>query len=455
MLEEGPRARPAQLGRDGFYALAHLYRDLGGVVARGRALLPLVQGRAVGGGSLINGAISWRLPEDVRADWVAADPGLGELLDRARLDGIFSDIERDLQIAPTRPEVAGANNLLLAKGAEALGLEHRPISRNTPGCQGRGQCLQGCPIGAKRSMDVTWLAEAEQKGLEILSDTRVTQVLHQGGRVSGVRATTAQGRRDFPCRLVVLAASALQTPWLLRRSGLGNRHVGAHLMAHPGASLTGRFVEPVRMWQGATQGHEVIGLRREGIKFEALGYDAVLAAMRTKGVGEQLSRGIADLDHWAHWGAAIRAHAQGRVSAGLTGALRVEYDLTPRDMSLMRRGVAVMARMMCAAGAEVMTPGVFGAPQELRTLADIDHFEQTAPLDPRAWQLAITHMFGTCRIGSNPEHAAVAPDFALYGAAGLYVADSSVFPSNTGVNPQTSILALGGLCGASVAAALC
>jgi choline dehydrogenase-like flavoprotein len=54
-------------------------------------------------------------------------------------------------------------------------------------------------------------------------------------------------------------------------------------------------------------------------------------------------------------------------------------------------------------------------------------------------------------MASDPQLGAVGPDFALHGARGIWVADSSVFPSNTGVNPQTAILALATLCGQAVA----
>jgi choline dehydrogenase-like flavoprotein len=50
-------------------------------------------------------------------------------------------------------------------------------------------------------------------------------------------------------------------------------------------------------------------------------------------------------------------------------------------------------------------------------------------------------------MGSDPETAVVGPDFAHHGLEGLYVSDASVFPTNTGVNPQISILALATLCG--------
>ena len=78
VLEEGPFVAPEDYAADGFAAMARLYRDLGATLSLGRPMMPMVQGRVVGGTSVVNGAISWRLPRDVHDEWVAADPALGE-----------------------------------------------------------------------------------------------------------------------------------------------------------------------------------------------------------------------------------------------------------------------------------------------------------------------------------------------------------------------------------------
>ena len=62
-------------------------------------------------------------------------------------------------------------------------------------------------------------------------------------------------------------------------------------------------------------------------------------------------------------------------------------------------------------------------------------------------------LFGTARMGSDPARSVVRPDFRHHATAGLYVADSSVFPSNTGVNPMIAIMALAARCAERVLAA--
>ncbi len=453
VLEEGPWIRPEAFREDGFSAMAQLYRDLGASLILGNAPMPFLQGRVLGGTSVVNGAISWRLPRDVWQEWVAADPAIEEALPWSALEEVTQTIERDLSIGPTDAAIAGPHNLLLARGAEALGLAHRPISRNVRGCRGLGRCLQGCPEGNKQSMDRSFLADADAAGARLYAGVRVEAVRHDGRRARGVVGRAAGGGRvEVAARAgVVLAAGAIQTPLLLRKSGLREGPVGDGFQCHPGVSVTGRFREPVRMWTGATQGHEVIGLRPEGLKFEALGFDMAIAAMRQKGIGRRLAAEIADLPHALSWGAALRAEARGTVRPGLAGP-RVRLSLTRRDVSRLKRGVRVLGEMMLAAGAEWVAPGVPGWHEQVADRAVMARFEAEGPDDPKAYTLAATHLFGGCRMGGDPGRSVVRPDLRHHRLEGLHVADSSVFPTNTGVNPQTSILAIATLLGRRLSA---
>ena len=457
VVEEGPLVTPEEVPEDGFTALAELYRDLGSSVLLGNGPMPFLQGRVVGGTSVINGAISWRLPQDVWQEWVEADGAIADGLPWEELEVVQDEVERALDIAPTEPAVAGANNELLAAGAEALGLEHRPISRNVTGCRGLGRCLQGCPEGHKASMDRTYLPRAAEDGAVIYSSTRARLVRVAGGRARGVVCEVAGGARvRLEARAaVVLAASAVQSPVLLRDSGLDRGPVGDRFQCHPGVSMVGRFPQQVRMWTGATQGHEVIGLRREGLKFEALGYDMSMVAMRCKGIGRSLAEEITQLGRFANWGAALRAAGRGRVRAGRGGRARVRFSLTREDMGKIRRAVRLLGEMMLAAGAEEVTPGVAGWHPRVTDRAVMERFERDGPLAPGAYTMAVTHMFGTCPMGSDRRTSVVGPNFRHHDVQGLFVADSSVFPTNTGVNPQTSIIAVATLCGRRVVERIC
>ncbi len=452
LVEAGPWFEPEEFPVSAFAAMSASYRDMGASVVVGRAPMPFLQGKMVGGSSPVNGAICWRLPEDVHRSWVVADPALGEAVPWAVLESVTQSLEERLGVAPTDPAVAGRKNLLMAAGADALGLEHRPIRRNVSGCRGLGRCLQGCPEGNKLSVDRTLLVDAEATGVTVLSSVEVGAVVTERGRAVGVlgRADGGAAVRVSAGRAVVVAASAVQTPALLLASGIDQGPVGHHFQGHPGVSMSGRFADPVRMWEGATQGHEVIGLRHEGLKFEALGFGLDVLAARLDGVGRGLARQIEDLAHHVDWGVAVRAEARGRVRV-VRGRPRVWYQPTRDDVARFRRGLRVLGEMMLAAGAVEVDPGVRGHRSAINGVADLVHLETHGPRDPAAFTTAVTHMFGTTRMGGDPATSVVGPDFRHHAVDRLYVADSSVFPTNIGVNPQIPIMALATLCARNVA----
>lgn len=443
VVEEGRFITPNEFPESSFASMALAYRDMGASVVFGKAPIPFIQGKMIGGSSPINGAICWRMPKDIHAEWLRADPGLAEALPWDEIEAITDELETRLNVKPTDPRIAGRKNQLMALGAEALGLEHRPIRRNVSDCEGLGRCMQGCPKGRKLSVDATLLADAETQGTMVISSVEITEIEKHRQRVTGVRGKSASGKnvRIRAHRAVILAASAVQTPALLLKNGIDHGPVGQGFSCHPGVSMAGRFPDPVRMWEGATQGHEVIGLRHEGLKFEALGFGLAILAGRLGGVGRDFAKEVADMAHQVDWGAAVRAEARGRVRI-VGGKARVTYTPTARDVALFRRGLRVMGEMMLAAGADYVSPGVRGFMQRTSSVDDLVRLEKEGPTNPAAFTAAITHMFGTCVMGSHPETSVVRPDFRHVAMDSLYIADSSVFPSNLGVNPQIPIMAV-------------
>jgi choline dehydrogenase-like flavoprotein len=452
VVEAGRWFRPDEFRPGAFDSMGAAYRQMGASVVVGSGPMPYLQGRMVGGSSPINGAICWRLPHDVHQEWVAADPVLGDALPWEALESITDRIEARLGVAPTDPAVAGPKNELMARGAEALGLAHRPIRRNVDGCRGLGRCMQGCPEGNKLSVDRTLLVDALAHGATVISSVEVDRLLVERGRAVGVSGRAEGGGvvRVRADRAVVVAASAVQTPALLLANGLVHGPVGRHFQGHPGISMSGRFAEPVRMWEGASQGHEVTGLRHEGLKFEVLGLPLDVLAVRMPGVGRDLARHLEDLAHHVDWGAAVRAEAHGRVRL-VRGRTVVTYRPTANDLAKFRQGLRVMGELLFAAGAESVDLGLRGYPSHVTDPADLARLEADGPRRASAFTSAVTHLFGTARMGADPARSVVGPDFRHHDVDRLYVADSSVFPTNTGVNPQISIMALATLCARRIA----
>ena len=97
--------------------------------------------------------------------------------------------------------------------------------------------------------------------------------------------------------------------------------------------------------------------------------------------------------------------------------------------------------MLFEAGAREVWPGVYGAPSVLRSIDEVKLLEE-GPVEPRSYSFIATHLFGAARMGPDPSSSVVGPEFGVHGVEGLYVVDSSVFPTNLGVNPQHTIMAM-------------
>lgn len=63
-------------------------------------------------------------------------------------------------------------------------------------------------------------------------------------------------------------------------------------------------------------------------------------------------------------------------------------------------------------------------------------------LNPPETTFGTAHQMGTCRMAASERNGVVDPTGKVWGTEGLYVADASVFPSASGVNPMVTNMAI-------------
>jgi choline dehydrogenase-like flavoprotein len=461
ILEEGAWVKTRQFGENVYEAFKTMFRDAGTQVLEGHSYMPLIQGRCVGGSTVVNSAIAWRTPEDVIDEW-AGKYGLGDTLSAAALEPHFAALEHDLNVHAVDDDALGENNRKFIDQASKEGIAPQRMRRYDRGCKGSGRCMTGCPSAAKQGMSVTYVPWALAHGARIFTSCRADKVVIEGGRAVGVLATTTATelgkatKRRVKLRArrgVFVAASTIQSPNILHRSGIRCAALGQHFQTHPGHGLGGRFDAPVHMDFGATQGAESIHFRRsDRLKIETISMQPELAAVRIPGIGADLMRRFDDFAHLAVWAVLVRSEAEGTVRPGWGGHDKVKFSATRTDMERMRKGLALAARMMFDAGAREVWPGIFGVPPVLKSVDEVKLIEE-GPADSRAFSFVATHLFGAARMGPDPRTSVVGLDFSTHAAKGLHVVDSSIFPTNLGVNPQHSIMAVSRLAATRVAAA--
>ena len=442
VVEEGPWVRTRDFKPEMRHAFRNLYRWGGMGFVTGRAFLPLLQGMCVGGTTTINSAIVWRLPLDVYADW-ERNYGIGSTINQEAVEPCMDRLENLLNVHAVDGDVLGKNSMIMRDGMVKLGIKPHTIVRNERGCLGSSRCSQGCPHGAKLSTALTCIPWTLERGGRIYTNTRVGRVRITGGVATGVEATTgAGGKLTIIARQgVVVAASTIQTPNILRRSGLRARALGRNLMMHPGVGMAALYDDDVCMHRGVTQGMETLSFRlTDRFKLESLALSPELAAVRIPGIGASFVRGLSDYRKIALWGVQVRARAVGTVGS-FAGDDVVRYTLLPGDLRIGKRGLKVLAEIAFATGAREVWPGIFGMPDVLRSPDDLRIIDEV-PDDPRLFMYIASHMFGAARMGPDPRDSVVGLDFSTHEVKRLFVVDSSLFPTNLGVNPQHPIMGI-------------
>jgi choline dehydrogenase-like flavoprotein len=457
VLEEGDHHSGREFTARPLEQIRMLYRDLGMTGAIGNTFIGIPLGRAVGGTTIVNSGTCWRAPEELLRRW-EQEFGIPDLADGG-LTPEYERVERAIHVAPVPDDLLGPGDRLFRRGAEALGFRGEPIPRNAAGCRGTGVCAFGCPRDAKQSTNASYMPRAVQAGARVHVRARAARVLLESGRAVGVVADRlAPSGRSNGTRLwalaprVVVAAGALLTPGLLRRSGAArNPAVGRYLHIHPATRVLARFDEPVAAWAGVPQSYHVHEFESEGIFIQGQFVPPGVQAPNVPGFGLAHKERMAAYDRLASVGALISDMTCGRVLGGGRRPL-VWYWMNRDDVRRLRRGIALTARIFFAAGAREVYPGVRQQPV-LRSAAEAEALERRAV---RAADLEIMafHPMGTARMGRDPAGTAVAPSGELHGVRGLYVADASLFPTSTRVNPQLTIMAFATRIARTIAAEL-
>lgn len=149
---------------------------------------------------------------------------------------------------------------------------------------------------------------------------------------------------------------------------------------------------------------------------------------------------------------------------GRTGLPRVDYTVSDFDRDHVLEGVQALAKICYVTGAKEIRPSLQGLAPWVADDGGERQRKHVAGTDPEftdpslgAWLgklrelgnkpptagFVSAHQMGTCRMSGLGEEAGVVDGKGrVWGHECLYVADASVFPSASGVNPMVTVMAL-------------
>jgi hypothetical protein len=442
LLEDGDYHRRGAFNGRATEAFNHFYRDRGVTVALGNTGSPLPTGRMVGGSTAINSGTCYRTPERTFRYW-REKHGLPGDFSSAGLSPYYDRVEAMLQVTRADRRFLGGIARVVARGADAMGLEHGPLMRNAPDCDGQGMCAFGCPTGAKRSTDVSYVPAALTLGAQLITGAHVERVDIVAGAARGVRARLASGRAlRVKADAVVVAGGALMTPLLLERSGACGQSgwLGRNLSIHPCSKVMAMFDEVIDMSSAIPQGYAIESFADEGLMFEGGSVPLDVTSMGIPWTGRKLMDLLDSYRNLALFGLMIQDTSRGRVRKGPGGSPLITYDLGRRDIELLHRGITLLSEIFLRAGARRVFPFVPGHEEitDRRGLEALRH----APARAGDVEVSAYHPLGTCRAGTDPRRSCIGPDQEAHDVRRLYVCDGSAMPSSLGVNPQLTIMAM-------------
>jgi cholesterol oxidase len=434
--------------------------------------ISVITAAGVGGGSLVYANVQLRAPAAVfDRDWPAA-------LDREALDPWYDLTEDALQPLPTPADPAlpkvrafAAAGRLAGKVAEPLPIAvHFGEAREHPfsgvpqeGCQNLGRCDLGCPVHAKNTIDITYLAQAETHGAEVRPLHLAEEIApppSPGGNWTVSFKHLGDGEDgSVEAPTLVLAAGTLGSSRLLlenrRRlpalsAALGSRFSGNGDALAMAFDPTATEVQGARNDYGPVMTSKLDYMDERGLIVADGGLPANF------GVLLDLARGVNVIRGWR------------RVLLRLRSALvRLgwsDQSVPPRDLRLRPKSnvdslIFLMIGRDAADGQMRLTP-LFrrfdirwskDASAQLfadleRTAKEIAEASGATPFyalegGPLS-KFATVHPLGGCPMADDPARGVVDDAGRVHGYSGLYVLDGSIVPTALGVNPSKTIAAL-------------
>lgn len=468
----------------------HLFAN-GGAAGSDEGSIAVVHGSVWGGGGTVNWSASLQPQAFVRKEWA-------EKFGLPRFNS--AEFQADLDAVCERMGVSGdhvphnKSNRMLMEGARKLGYPYKVVPQNTGGeAHNCGYCTLGCGSCGKKGPTETFLPDAARAGAVFLEGFECSKILWSDVKAGSDRvAVGVQGtwtsrdnaggvsgavyKREVVIRAarVVLAASPMENPIIMKRSGLTNPHIGRHLHLHPTSILFTVWDEDVRPWEGPiltsvcteveNQDHEGYGTKLES----CLMLPGMVTAFMPWTGGLAYKELTAKFRRMTGYLAIARDRYGGHVYADpVDGRSVIHYKPNDHDKRHILEGVIRMAEIAYVAGATELIPTIPGIePFIVSSAADPEtkHLTSGAARPPPsvtdpafvAWLAKLrangtpapdtgfvsAHQMGTCRMGSSPKNSVCDTHGRVWGTKGLYVADTSAFPSASGVNPMVTCMGI-------------
>lgn len=411
--------------------------------------MTLAFAKAVGGSTTVYTGTSLVPPPIVFERWNVSGINSDDLLPR------YQKYIRENNVHLNPPEEINENNKLFYQGCKTLGWNVAQFPVNTRGCVGLSTCNLGCAVHAKQGTAVVQIPMAVQKGVELIPFCRVDRIEDHEVVAEVIPAehdlhpsSLPAGRYRFKAGKIVLSAGAIHSPVLLMRSLGGNVSpaIGRYFTCHPALILVAEHSRPT----GATAGHPKSFYCDEfqhshRFLLETCFYFPFVLSKNLVGFGKEVDE---LMEHYSSLQMILvlaidPVEAHNRVDMDTKGQPRVHYQFNEETIRSCVEAIRASTKIFFAAGARrVHAPAAEQFFIEADEADRVDQLIQRKHFKLGKISIAAAHLMGGCRMGVNPRTSVTDSWGRVHGHRDLYVADASLFPASSEVNPYLTIMAL-------------
>jgi choline dehydrogenase-like flavoprotein len=410
IIEEGPSLAQNSAEAFSLSEINQKYRNGGLTFAFGHPRVTYAEGRCVGGGSEINAGLYHRTPPEILEKWRREFSVEG--LEPTIMEHCFAESERQLGLSSIESHFDFVSQKL-ASGAERLGVGcvELPMFARVSAPGGGSRVV-------RRPMSQSYLPRAIMAGAKLHANARALSILRTGNKWR-VRCQVKDKKEiAIYAENVFIAAGAVQTPALLRRSGF-TQNIGNSLQMHPSLKVLAEFdheinspemlVAPAQVKDRhahlsfgcsvSSPPHLALAQFNSCESSDRLRESWRRSALYYVSLSDGMSRGVV------------------RVIPGLRDSV-LRYRLEPDDLRRLTGGLGRLSQIVKEAGAI----RVSSAAKDVGLMS--------------------AHLFSSCPMGENKEICATDSFGRIHDQQGLFIADASLLCSAPGVNPQGSIMAI-------------
>jgi hypothetical protein len=417
----------------------------------------VLQGEAVGGTTVINNAVCFKMPDHVKDKW-QNDFGL----DLSGIDVDYNEVADEIGIIQLDKKAINSKvEDVFLRSAKAYNEDsiipdddkfddshEKIVHMNSVNTMGIEEDHIGNKYMRKRSMLDTYIPWSEAHGVQVLSEHSAVRLIMNGNKTDSVllRSNNGEMRRVKVKKAVILGAGVIASTHFLMRSGFNN--AGKNVSCNFAFPFIYEFDSDMKAFDGSQ-----ITLGVNDKKHRAM-IETIFIPPGTYSIGVPFyfnthSQTMKKYRNLVNFGTLVGAESNGVISPknDLLNGRSFDWTLGKTDIEKIRFAFSALCRMGYYSGAKnAQLPFEPGIRMDITNKNNIERFLKAFnnyPIKMNDLLFKTAHPQGGNPMSANGVSYRVCDENAkVIGTDNVYVVDGSVFPCSITVNTQWTIMAM-------------